>query len=172
MKKNEKKYILEILTSLFPLYLPLLLPLLPSLFFSLFFFLFFFLYLTIFTCKVLFGDNNRSNTNHTRKRELIAMPPAPASAPPMSNLERCIARSCPHLAKPCVGCVLCWVSSIVCVVCCVFKIFGGCLQDFPSPGPPRPPDRPKFRSFFSLPPEISFFLLSLGGLLVEFWWCF
>ena len=23
----------------------------------------------------------------------------------------------------------------------------------------------------SLPPEISFFLLSLGGLLVEFWWC-
>ena len=30
---------------------------------------------------------------------------------------------------------------------------------------------PKFRVFFSLPPEISFFLLSLwGGLLVEFWW--
>ena len=32
---------------------------------------------------------------------------------------------------------------------------------------------PKFCVFFcSLPPEISFFLLSLGGLLVEFWWCF
>ena len=31
---------------------------------------------------------------------------------------------------------------------------------------------PKFRAFFSLsPPEMSFFLLSLGGLLVEFWWC-
>ena len=30
---------------------------------------------------------------------------------------------------------------------------------------------PKFRAFFSLPPEISFYLLSLGGLLVEFWWC-
>ena len=28
-----------------------------------------------------------------------------------------------------------------------------------------------FALFFSLPPEISFFLLSLGGLLVEFWWC-
>ena len=28
------------------------------------------------------------------------------------------------------------------------------------------------RFFFSLPPEISFFLLSLVGLLVEFWWCF
>ena len=27
------------------------------------------------------------------------------------------------------------------------------------------------RFFFSLPREISFFLLSLGGLLVEFWWC-
>ena len=31
---------------------------------------------------------------------------------------------------------------------------------------------PKISRFFcSLPPEISFFLLSLGGLLVEFWWC-
>ena len=63
----------------------------------------------------------------------------------------------------------------------VFKIFGP-LRWTPSPsaGPPPPPDRPsagrplrwmaplpdrpKFRSFFfSLPPEISFFLLSLGG---------
>ena len=26
--------------------------------------------------------------------------------------------------------------------------------------------------FFPLPPQFSFFLLSLGGLLVEFWWCF
>ena len=35
-----------------------------------------------------------------------------------------------------------------------------------------PPDRPKFRSFFApLPPQCSFFLPSLGGLLVEFWWC-
>ena len=32
--------------------------------------------------------------------------------------------------------------------------------------------RPKIsRFFFSLPPETSLFLLSLGGLLVEFWWC-
>ena len=28
---------------------------------------------------------------------------------------------------------------------------------------------PKFRAFFSLPPELSFFVLSLGGLLVELW---
>ena len=34
-------------------------------------------------------------------------------------------------------------------------------------------DHPKISLFFfSLPPEISFFLLSLGGLLAEFWWCF
>ena len=112
-------------------------------------------------------------------------------------------------------CVLCWVSSIVCVVCgvwcvcCVFKIFGGCRQDFPSlllrrttqnfalfflsrrravkvgrgwglqglvlagvgarrGGGPKG-GGPTFRAFF-LPLEISFFLL--GGLLVEFWWCF
>ena len=30
---------------------------------------------------------------------------------------------------------------------------------------------PKFRAFFSLPPQFSFFLLSLGGPFVEFWWC-
>ena len=31
---------------------------------------------------------------------------------------------------------------------------------------------PKFRAFFPLlPPQFSFFLLSLGGLPVEFWWC-
>ena len=31
-------------------------------------------------------------------------------------------------------------------------------------------DRPKFRSFFPLPPQNSFFS-SLSGGLVEFWWC-
>ena len=30
---------------------------------------------------------------------------------------------------------------------------------------------PKFRAFFLSRQKISFFLLSLGGLLVEFWWC-
>ena len=31
---------------------------------------------------------------------------------------------------------------------------------------------PQFRVFvFPLPPQFSFFLPSLGGLLVEFWWC-
>ena len=69
-----------------------------------------------------------------------------------------------------------------CVLCVVlFCLCGGCLQDFwplpqlcrapppdrPSPGPPK-----VLPFFFSLPPEISFFLLSPGGLFVEFWWCF
>ena len=41
-----------------------------------------------------------------------------------------------------------------------------------APSPPLSLARPPFRSFFSLSHrEISFFLLSLGGLLVEFWWC-
>ena len=31
---------------------------------------------------------------------------------------------------------------------------------------------PNFALFFHLPPQFSFFLLSLGGLLVEFSWCF
>ena len=84
----------------------------------------------------------------------------------------------------CCVCVLCvqdfwWVSSRFLVD--VFKIFPSpdrLPPDRPSAGPPLrwtapPPDRPKSRSFFSsLPPEISFFLLSLRGLLVEFWWCF
>ena len=30
---------------------------------------------------------------------------------------------------------------------------------------------PKFRAFFPLPPLFSLFFLSLGVLLVEFWWC-
>ena len=29
----------------------------------------------------------------------------------------------------------------------------------------------KFRAFFRLPPKISVFFPSLGGFLVEFWWC-
>ena len=37
---------------------------------------------------------------------------------------------------------------------------------------PRRVEGPKFRAFFSLlPPQFSFFLLSLGGPFVEFWWC-
>ena len=74
-----------------------------------------------------------------------------------------------------------WVSSSRFLVG-VFKICGGCLQDFWAPplNPPSAPGPPpplalrrttqNFALFcFSLPPEISFFLLSLGVLLVEFW---
>ena len=32
-----------------------------------------------------------------------------------------------------------------------------------------PPDYPRFRVFFPLPPQMSFFLLSLGGFLVDLW---
>ena len=69
-------------------------------------------------------------------------------------------------------CLLVLLLLFVCVVC------GGCVQDFwASPPDPPLPDRPSpgppkiSLFFFSLPPKISFFLLS-GGLLVEFWWCF
>ena len=41
----------------------------------------------------------------------------------------------------------------------------------PSAGPP-PPDCPKLGFFSSCPPQISLLLPSLGGLLVEFGWCF
>ena len=38
---------------------------------------------------------------------------------------------------------------------------------------PRRVGGPKVsRFFFPLPPQFSFFLPSLGGLFVEFWWCF
>ena len=37
---------------------------------------------------------------------------------------------------------------------------------------PPPPDSPKFRSFFFPSPTTFFILPSLGGFLVEFWWCF
>ena len=48
------------------------------------------------------------------------------------------------------------------------------------PGPPFPRtafpglslDRPKFRFFFPLPPQNSFFSSFSGCLLVDFWWCF
>ena len=100
----------------------------------------------------------------------------------------------PCLANLCVVCVVCVVCvCVVCVLCvscalCAFLFswvlwccggvqdFRGCVQDVgapsPPPGTPPPPDRPKFRSFFPLPPQFSLFLLYLGGPFVEFWWCF
>ena len=73
-----------------------------------------------------------------------------------------------------------------CVVGCVFKILVGASKIWvvpriffvglaplpwtPSLLPPADspsPDRPKFRSLFFLPPQLSFFPLSSGGLLVE-----
>ena len=73
----------------------------------------------------------------------------------------------------CVGacwCLLVPVGVVVVSVCVVgvFKIFGPLPQT-----PLRRTGPPKISLFFfSLPPENSFFLLSLGGLLDEFWWCF
>ena len=110
-------------------------------------------------------------------------------------------RSCPQFLflvfcrRMCV-CVCC----VGCLQLCVFvKMFGGlssrclgplqvrgcvggvCVQEdlagLPSAGSPLlrtgpPPDRPKFRSFLFLSHrKIRSCLLSLGGLLVEFWWC-
>ena len=66
----------------------------------------------------------------------------------------------------------CWCLLVVCV-CVVCVVCGGCVQDFGA-SPPDPPSTGPPKSslfFFSLPPKISFFLLSLGGVLVEFWWC-
>ena len=91
----------------------------------------------------------------------------------------------------CVWCVFVFVCDCVrvcvCVCFCVFLCVCVCVSvcltlpwtppplDPPSAKPPPPdrppPDRPKFRSFFPLPPQFSFFLPSLGCLLVEFWWC-
>ena len=72
-------------------------------------------------------------------------------------------------------------ASVRVLVLCVFLHPSPTLQGHPS-GPhlsgPRPfgalpPDGPKFRSlFFPSPQQFSFFLPSLGCLLVEFWWCF
>ena len=76
-------------------------------------------------------------------------------------------------------CLLVPVGACWCLLVVVVCVCGGCVQDFwASPPDPPPLDRPSpgppkiSLFFFSLPPEISFFLLSLGGLLVEFWWCF
>ena len=41
----------------------------------------------------------------------------------------------------------------------------------PKGGSPKGGDRKKFAIFSFSPPQLSFFLPSLGGLLVEFWWC-
>ena len=72
----------------------------------------------------------------------------------------------------------CWCLLVLCVLC-VLCVCGVCVQDFwasppdpPSAGPPFPWTAQNFALFFLSPsPKISFFLLSLGGLLVEFWWC-
>ena len=72
------------------------------------------------------------------------------------------------LVVPC-----CSLLVLVGACCCLVLVVCVCMvgvQDFwasPLRRTALPLDRPKFRSFFSLPPEISFFLLSLGGLLVE-----
>ena len=76
----------------------------------------------------------------------------------------------------------CHVSDVWCVVCVVWcvvvvgVVVCGCwlllvVVVVWRPGPPSG-GPPKIYRFFPLLPQFSFFLLSLGGLLVEFWWCF
>ena len=82
--------------------------------------------------------------------------------------------------------VLCCV--VLCCVRCVVGCVGGVCSRFSSVRPrfgrsplsrtlPPPDllssaDRPKFHAvFFTFPPQFSFFLLSLWGPSVEFWWC-
>ena len=57
--------------------------------------------------------------------------------------------------------------------CCwgVVDPFSFFFASVPNIGRPKRLGPKISRFFFSLPPEISFFLLSLGGLLVEFCWC-
>ena len=77
------------------------------------------------------------------------------------------------------GCCCVVVCVVVCVVCVCSKLLVGVFKIFgPLPPPPLPRrtalplDRPKFPLFFlSLPPEISFSLLSLGGRGVFSWNC-
>ena len=70
-------------------------------------------------------------------------------------------------------CVLCVV--LLCVGCWVLGVVVGFWTlRFPRcAGPPGagPPHAPKFRPFFLLSTPFSLFCLSLGCLLVEFWWC-
>ena len=97
-----------------------------------------------------------------------------------------------QLAQICCVCLLCVSAVCVCCVCwskiCMIPrttrpSAGPLLRTPPLRRPLPPPDRPKFRAFFSFShSHFHFFFLSpgvfsrlfssLGGLLVEFWWCF
>ena len=59
---------------------------------------------------------------------------------------------------------------VVCVVCGVRFCFRGCCGVLRTPPPSDPLlfDRPKFRCFFSLPPQFSLLHPSFGGILVVF----
>ena len=69
-------------------------------------------------------------------------------------------------------------SSILCCVCCVCLLcvsavcVGPRFGCSPGPLPSPPPDRPKFRSLFTLSRHNFHSFFSLGGPFVEFWWCF
>ena len=94
-------------------------------------------------------------------QHLSAKPPTPR--PPWTH--RCVVGCVVVVALRCVV----WCGVVVCVV--VWCVGVVCDQDFrvrPRSGRSPPPDP----FFFPLPPQFSFFLPSLGGLLVEFCWCF
>ena len=109
-----------------------------------------------------------------------------------NEMCECVGVVCVCVLVWCVCVCVCWCGVCVCVLCvccvCWSKICVLPRTPRPSAGPPLrrtapPPDRPKFRSFFSFshPRFHSFFSLwgssrvffpLSGGLLVEFWWCF
>ena len=69
----------------------------------------------------------------------------------------------------CVVCVCVCLCVFVCVCLCVF----GAPGTRPCRGPPFPLDRPKFRFFFPVPPQNSFFSSLSGGVFsLNSGWCF
>ena len=103
----------------------------------------------------------------------------PTLAKPSSTCAVCL---CVFVCVCVCLCVFVCVCVCLCVCLCVFVWCGCWFQGFglvmlSDPRPPFPrtafPRPPKISLFFCpLPPQNSFFLLCLGGLLVEFWWCF
>ena len=74
-------------------------------------------------------ESDNDNAPAPPERELIDMPPAPASAPPMSNLERCIALRLVYGAGPrrvsqkSATCIISASLSLCCLTCRLSRVF-------------------------------------------------